>query len=448
MNSKVISSPQRLPKEQQEYSALQASTARQIDLSTQFIFAGNDLSKALSLLLEGFSQNAQISSLDEARQVTTEMMLDHFGYTLAKLGLRVKLYKATKIEENDQIQALNMYNKELQGVEVTSSFPSRFKVPLVLKAGEAFCESLAKPNEIFFVPYNDQNLRRGKDKGDFFHTVITTELGTFIIKLEVPEENQDRLAVFIDPNYFRVATGLIESMAIHLRNSLTQLQNLYMAKNVAIHDPLTGFFRKDHLNTFFDLAVYRSLRKNEPLSIAMLDLDRFALFNDGLNHDAGDAALVYISQFIWMRMRAGEDFAIRVGGDEFCLIFPGMSPSVLKKKIDAWNKELAKITAATLPDDLKELLVYQGLEPIVVKHKSGDYTLRPGVFIGFQLTAGISHLEYADLSDKSSLPLKKAHEVMSNADNALVMGKSKSRGEVYIWDDKEGDIHLNSVSLI
>ena len=86
-------------------------------------------------------------------------------------------------------------------------------------------------------------------------------------------------------------------------------------------DPLTGLANRRQLRDFLLHAIGRAERCDEPMTVAMLDLDHFKRFNDTFGHVAGDRVLVAFADQLRARLRA-QDVAARFGGEEFCLLLP------------------------------------------------------------------------------------------------------------------------------
>ena len=86
-------------------------------------------------------------------------------------------------------------------------------------------------------------------------------------------------------------------------------------------DQLTGVNNRRRLDEEMDLYWRRAKRANEPLSIALIDIDYFKRYNDHLGHQAGDSCLREVAQMISKQAR-DTDFAGRYGGEEFALLLP------------------------------------------------------------------------------------------------------------------------------
>ena len=91
------------------------------------------------------------------------------------------------------------------------------------------------------------------------------------------------------------------------------------ANAIAGEDALTGLPNRRALMSELAQAVARSARSGDPVSLLLLDLDRFKPVNDLYGHVAGDRLLQVVAQRLRQCVRAGE-FVARLGGDEFAVI--------------------------------------------------------------------------------------------------------------------------------
>ncbi|MCL6347506.1 EAL domain-containing protein [Pectobacterium versatile] len=109
-------------------------------------------------------------------------------------------------------------------------------------------------------------------------------------------------------------------------------------------DPLTGLANRTLLTSNLETAL-----KNEPaVCIMMVDLDGFKDVNDSLGHSSGDNILVHVAKKIKATVRSG-DVVARMGGDEFALLFPGMSDKKVAGKIA--EQIIHEISQAMIIDD-------------------------------------------------------------------------------------------------
>ena len=105
------------------------------------------------------------------------------------------------------------------------------------------------------------------------------------------------------------------AVAVNHANLFAQIQRQ------ALTDALTGCYNRRSFEMQLDRDLQMSRRQHQPLSLAMLDLDRFKQLNDSAGHDAGDAALRKLADCFKAELR-GIDSAARFGGDEFAVILP------------------------------------------------------------------------------------------------------------------------------
>jgi diguanylate cyclase (GGDEF)-like protein len=90
---------------------------------------------------------------------------------------------------------------------------------------------------------------------------------------------------------------------------------------LTIIDALTDIHNKRYLVEFLDRELARSARYARPLSLVMLDIDRFKQINETMGHLGGDFILRELSARIKGNIRKEELFA-RYGGEEFAVVLP------------------------------------------------------------------------------------------------------------------------------
>jgi diguanylate cyclase (GGDEF)-like protein len=91
-------------------------------------------------------------------------------------------------------------------------------------------------------------------------------------------------------------------------------------RELATRDPLTGVYNRRHLEQALHQELVRAERHGRPLTVAMLDVDRFKRINDTYGHPTGDEVLREISERCQKTLRS-TDLLGRYGGEEFVVIF-------------------------------------------------------------------------------------------------------------------------------
>lgn len=93
-------------------------------------------------------------------------------------------------------------------------------------------------------------------------------------------------------------------------------------KRVSMRDPLTGAWNRRFISERFgDIAESRRAMK-QPLQLAVMDIDDFKGINDRFGHHTGDVVLTLVAK-TFMRRIGDHGYVVRMGGDEFQVIYFG-----------------------------------------------------------------------------------------------------------------------------
>jgi len=98
-------------------------------------------------------------------------------------------------------------------------------------------------------------------------------------------------------------------------------------------DRMTGLFNRGHFDERLGAELNRAQRMQQPLSVVMLDVDRFKEFNDRFGHSAGDVGLRAIADR-FRQMTRRSDVVARYGGEEFVFLLPDTSADTAFDKLE------------------------------------------------------------------------------------------------------------------
>jgi two-component system cell cycle response regulator len=98
-------------------------------------------------------------------------------------------------------------------------------------------------------------------------------------------------------------------------------ENVQASIEMAVVDPLTGLNNRRYLDAALIDLVDEADRKAKPLSLMMIDIDRFKAINDGYGHEAGDQILKSFAARVKKLIRETDIFC-RLSGDEFIVVMP------------------------------------------------------------------------------------------------------------------------------
>ena len=95
-----------------------------------------------------------------------------------------------------------------------------------------------------------------------------------------------------------------------------------LLRNLVFLDGLSGVYNRRYFDQQLGVEWARAARNNTPLSVIMVDVDHFKLYNDRYGHQAGDDCLRQIALTLKSGLRRPADLIARYGGEEFACILP------------------------------------------------------------------------------------------------------------------------------
>ncbi|MGA2091054.1 MAG: sensor domain-containing diguanylate cyclase [Endomicrobiales bacterium] len=171
-------------------------------------------------------------------------------------------------------------------------------------------------------------------------------------------------------------------------------------QDLAITDGLTGLFVQRYFRERLKGEIVRSRNSSMSLSVAIIDVDNFKLFNDAHGHAGGDVILRHIAILLRRRLRE-TDILSRYGGEEFAVIMVQTDLAEALKIIE----ELCRSV-----QDERFFLPTESFKPICVNAT---------------VSAGIASLSALNVTDE---------DIIKSADKALYRAKSNGRNRVEVGE--------------
>ena len=174
-----------------------------------------------------------------------------------------------------------------------------------------------------------------------------------------------------------MSTGMVMLAHDQLARRMEQLANI---------DELTGVLMRRAFMAKANALLHEAVAHGKPLSIAVLDIDKFKAVNDAFGHAIGDRILKHVASVVSTRLGSGDLFG-RLGGEEFAIVL-----------VDA-----PKAAAATVVDELRLAVEQSPKEGVCCTFSAGVECVMPGDTLA---------------------------AVLARADAALYIAKAKGRNQV------------------
>lgn len=228
---------------------------------------------------------------------------------------------------------LYLFNEGRSAVEVAAAW------------GQPDCviKSFINPDDCWALRQSRVHLVHGADNAITCDHVATVPPGGYVC---APAIAQGEMIGFL---YLEIAKSSADDEAdkgkatVESRSRLASIaaDNLAMAlvslklrealRSQSVRDPLTRLFNRRYMEETLERELSQCQRQDSPLSVIMIDIDRFKDFNDRFGHDVGDLVLAEVAAIAQAAVRKG-DIACRYGGEEFVLVLPQAAPEFARNR--------------------------------------------------------------------------------------------------------------------
>jgi len=135
--------------------------------------------------------------------------------------------------------------------------------------------------------------------------------------------------------------------------SLANIRQFATIEKLSYTDSMTGIFNYRYFYKRLGEEILRAKRYNRELSLVILDIDNFKLFNDNYGHQTGDMVLRSTAELVTRAIRS-IDIVSRYGGEEFCIVMPDTSETNGRIFIDRLRNEIAdfKFKSRTITEEI------------------------------------------------------------------------------------------------
>jgi diguanylate cyclase (GGDEF)-like protein/PAS domain S-box-containing protein len=176
------------------------------------------------------------------------------------------------------------------------------------------------------------------------------------------------------------------------RDVTDQIRQLRRLRRLAEIDGLTRLYAREAGETELADEAARARRKDEPLSVILLDIDHFKQINDQYGHALGDQVLQRIAARIDQRVR-GQDLAIRWGGEEFVVALRNTPLDGARKVAESLRQQLASTgfhhnVEITISAGVAEMRRGESVDEIVARADEAMYAAKSAGRDRVELAAG------------------------------------------------------------
>jgi len=213
-------------------------------------------------------------------------------------------------EENFDVILLDLGLPDSQGYQTISQMTEMApNIPIIVLTG--------KHDEDFSIEVVQKGAQDYLVKSKMSADVLIRSIRYSLERIQLVQKLHQREQEL--SNFNQKLANEVQERTYELKKQNEKLQHLLKISNT---DSLTGIPNRYCWEKVLERDWKKSIRESQPISLIMIDIDFFKLFNDTYGHPQGDICLKKVAQVIQKTLKRATDLVARYGGEEFVVILP------------------------------------------------------------------------------------------------------------------------------
>lgn len=159
---------------------------------------------------------------------------------------------------------------------------------------------------------------------------------------------------FVDDTIY--INNLFSQVTLSINNALLYSKML----NMAVKDALTSIYNRQYFNSIYHKYFNNEYSAYDKISVVLFDIDKFKSVNDIYGHIVGDEVIRYCGKISSKYTTENDGFAVRYGGEEFVMVFPGKGLEEVSSICEKMHEEI-KTSIITFEDKVLNINVSMGI---------------------------------------------------------------------------------------
>jgi len=153
-----------------------------------------------------------------------------------------------------------------------------------------------------------------------------------------------------------------EEFYCRITNNIESLEQLHKIQDQANRDYLTSLYNRRYFCEQGNVLLKQANQNNTELALVTIDLDYFKAVNDEYGHEAGDEVLKFFAHAL--KDTLGRFLVSRIGGEEFCIIVPGLTNEKVVNLVDGFKQHVASQIVDVNEEDILRIAFSAGVTNI------------------------------------------------------------------------------------